>query len=281
MREINTAQITETIAKLCIDACCELPHDLYHLYLDAYDAETSELGQFTLNQIIENAAIAKHERIPSCQDTGLTVVFVEIGQEVSIVGGDFEEAINAGIAKGYTEGYLRKSCVTEPVFNRINSNDNTPGIIHTKIVAGDKIKIRLAPKGAGSENKSAIKMLLPADGLEGIKNFVIETIKKADSDPCPPLVVGIGIGGTMEKAAILSKEAAMRDVSIKNPHPEYLKLEQELCAEINKLGIGPAGLGGKCTCLKVNIEHYATHIGCLPVAVNINCHAARHAHATI
>lgn len=277
MRTIEAVQITEAVAKLAIDANYYLSDDVYNALVTAEQQEESPLGKEILGQIIENAGIAKNEAKPMCQDTGLAVVFVELGQDVQISGGGLEDAINAGVAKGYIDGYLRKSAVAEPLFNRKNTQDNTPAIIYVTSVVGDQIKITLAPKGAGSENKSALKMLVPADGVAGVKKFVIDTIIAAGSNPCPPIIVGVGIGGTMEKAAYLSKKALIRPITKRNTHPEYANLEAELLNLINKTGIGPQGLGGRVTALAVNIEWYPTHIAMLPVAVNINCHATRHA----
>ena len=215
--------------------------------------------------------------MPICQDTGMAVIFMEVGQDVHITGGSLVEAVNAGVAQGYTEGYLRKSVVAEPLFNRTNTGNNTPAVLHTSIVAGDKIKITLAPKGFGSENMSTLKMFKPSDGLPAIRKFLVDTIFNAGSNPCPPIVVGIGIGGTMEKAATIAKHALLRPINQRNPHPEYAKLEQEFLELVNKTGVGPQGLGGRVTALAVNIEYYPTHIAGLPVAININCHATRHA----
>lgn len=276
MRTVDVAQITEAVAKLCVDACCFLSEDIYEALVKGKEAEESPLGRDVLAQIIENADIARNEARPMCQDTGMTVVFIEIGQEVQLVGGSVEEAINAGVAKGYTEGYLRKSVVGEPLFERKNTNDNTPAVIHYQLVPGDKVKIKLAPKGFGSENKSGLKMLVPADGVDGVKKVVLETMLHAGENPCPPVVIGVGIGGTMEKAAILSKKALLRDIRQRNAHPAYAKLEEELLELVNKTGIGPQ-LGGTTTALAVNVEWYPTHIAGLPVAVNISCHATRHA----
>lgn len=241
----------------------------------AYDQEISLTGKEIFQILIKNAEIARDEQVPMCQDTGYAVLFVELGQDVRIEGGDFYEALNEGVRKGYTEGYLRKSIVSHPL-ERKNTGDNTPAVIHTKIVPGENLRIVVAPKGGGSENMSAIKMLKPADGVEGVKKFVIETVKNAGPNPCPPMVVGVGIGGTFEKAAMLAKEALLRELGEKSKYPDIAKLEEELLEEVNKLGIGPQGLGGKMTALGLNIEIYAAHIASLPVAVNINCHAARH-----
>lgn len=241
----------------------------------AYEEEISLTGKEILQQLIKNAEIAHEEKVPMCQDTGYAVIFMEVGQDVRIEGGDLYEAINEGVRKGYTEGYLRKSIVGHPL-ERKNTGDNTPAVIHTKIVPGDNLRIIVAPKGGGSENMSAIKMLRPADGVEGVKKFVIDTVKAAGPNPCPPVVVGVGIGGTFEKAALLAKEALLRELGEKSKYPDIAKLEEELLKEINKLGIGPQGLGGRTTALAVHVEIYAAHIASLPVAVNLNCHAARH-----
>ena len=276
MRTINVEDITQSVAKLCIDACYYLSEDVYEALVKSKETEESPLGRDVIDQIVQNADIARNEDRPICQDTGMTVIFMEIGQDVHFVGGSLEDAVNAGVAKGYTEGYLRKSVVAEPLFDRKNTTNNTPAVLHTYIVPGDKVKIKVAPKGFGSENKSGLKMLVPADGVEGVKKAVLDVILHAGANPCPPIVVGVGIGGTMEKSAILAKKALLRSIKVRNPHPEYAKLEQELLEMINKTGIGPQ-LGGTTTALAVNIEWYPTHIAGLPVSVNINCHATRHA----
>lgn len=276
MRTIEVEQITQAIAKMCMEACYYLPEDVYAALVEGQKTEESPLGKDVIGQIIKNADIARNEDRPICQDTGMTVIFMEIGQDVHFVGGNLVDAVNAGVAKGYTEGYLRKSVVAEPLFNRKNTTNNTPAVLHTSIVPGDKLKIKLAPKGFGSENKSELKMLVPADGVAGVKKVVLDTILHAGENPCPPIVVGVGIGGTMEKAAILSKKALLRNITERNEHPEYAKLEQELLELINKTGIGPQ-LGGTTTALAVNVEWYPTHIAGLPVSVNISCHATRHA----
>ena len=275
MREIDAKQITETVAQMCKEAAYYLPDDVYNAMKKARETETSPVGQNVLDQIIRNAEIAKAEDRPYCQDTGMTIVFLEVGQDLHITGGLLEDAVNAGISKGYTEGYLRKSVVGEPLFNRVNTKDNTPGVIYTKIVAGDKLKITVAPKGFGSENKSGVKMLVPADGVEGVKKAVMDIILHASMNPCPPMVVGVGIGGTMDRAALLSKRALTRSVDERNPMPEYAKLEGELLELINQTGIGPQ-LGGNTSALAVNVEWGPTHIAGLPVAVTICCHAMRH-----
>ena len=277
MREIPVAEITAAVAQLSKEACCYLPKDVYEAFQKAQVAEPSPSGQELIGQLMENADIARNEDMPICQDTGLAVIFIDVGQDVHFTGGSLEEAIHAGVAKGYVDSYLRKSSVSDPLFDRKNTKDNTPAVIHTRIVPGDKVKIKLAPKGAGSENKSAVKMLVPADGIAGVKKFVVDTVKTAGANSCPPMVVGVGIGGTMEMAAICSKRAAARDVVSRSSDERYAALEEELLTLINKTGIGPQGLGGLTTAIKVNIEWYPTHIASLPVAVTINCHAARHA----
>ncbi|KAF1084646.1 L(+)-tartrate dehydratase subunit alpha [Sporotomaculum syntrophicum] len=241
----------------------------------AYEEEISLTGKEIIKQIIDNANIAEKEEVPMCQDTGFTVVFVELGQDVHIEGGSFEDAIYEGVRRGYTEGYLRKSIVRHPL-DRVNTGDNTPAVVYYKLVPGDKLKIMVAPKGGGSENMSAIKMLKPAEGVEGVKQFVLDTVLAAGPNPCPPIIVGVGIGGTFEKAALLAKESLLRAVGKPNPSPELADLERELLISINKLGIGPQGLGGRITALAVHVEVFPTHIASLPVAVNINCHASRH-----
>lgn len=276
MKEISVLTITKAVKKMCIDACCHLPADVKEAFEKAKATESSPSGQEILDQLLENARIADEEEVAICQDTGLAVIFAEVGQDVHLVDGDFEEAIHEGVRQGYVEGYLRKSVVAEPLFERLNTKDNTPAIIHTRIVPGDQLKLRMGPKGAGSENKSAVKMMVPADGIAGVKKFVVETVKNAGASACPPMVIGVGIGGTMEMAAFCSKKAAVRDMETVNPDPRYAKLEEELLELINQTGIGPQGLGGNTTGVKVHIEWYPTHIASLPVAVNINCHAARH-----
>lgn len=277
MREIKYDDIVEAVANLCKQACCIVTHDMKEAFRSAAVREISPLGKDIISKIIQNGKIAEEKHMPICQDTGMSVVFLEVGQDVHVIGGYIEDAINDGIAKGYTEGYLRKSVVNEPIYERKNTGDNTPAVINTRIIKGDKIRIKVAPKGFGSENKSMLKMLVPADGLEGVKKLFLETVKYAGPNSCPPLVIGVGIGGTMDKAALLAKIAAVREVDSKNPDPRYAKLEDELLELANKTGVGPQGLGGIITALKVNVEWYPTHIAGLPVAININCHAARHA----
>ena len=281
MRIINTKDIREVVAKLCKQACYVVTPDLKAAFTKAQSSESSSLGKDILGKILQNAKLAEEGVAPICQDTGMTVIFVQIGQDVHIEGGYIEDAINEGIAEGYIEGYLRKSVVAEPLFERKNTTNNTPAVIHTRIVPGDKLKIKVAPKGFGSENKSVLKMLVPADGIEGVKKVFLEAVKYAGPNACPPLTIGVGIGGTMDKAALLAKEAAVRSVDSKNSDPRYAKLEDELLELACKTGVGPQGLGGDTTAVKVNVEWYPTHIAGLPVAININCHAARHADAEL
>ena len=276
MREIEVQEISQSVAKLCISATQELSEDVKNAFSKAYNEESSLLGKSIISQLIENSQIAQKKRIPICQDTGLCVVFVEIGQDVYVQGGLLSEAIQQGVAQGYTQGYLRKSIVSDPLFERKNTQDNTPAVIHYDIVEGENLKITVAPKGFGSENKSALSMLTPAQGVEGIKEFFVDTLQKAGPNSCPPLLVGIGIGGSMEKCAILAKKAAIREVGSHNPHPKYAQLEDELLRVANDLGIGPQGLGGSVSAFGVNIEWYPTHIAGLPIAININCNAIRH-----
>lgn len=276
MREIEVQEISQSVAKLCISATQELSEDVKNAFSKAYNEESSLLGKSIISQLIENSQIAQKKRIPICQDTGLCVVFVEIGQDVHVQGGLLSEAIQQGVAQGYTQGYLRKSIVSDPLFERKNTQDNTPAVIHYDIVEGENLKITVAPKGFGSENKSALSMLTPAQGVEGIKEFFVDTLQKAGPNSCPPLLVGIGIGGSMEKCAILAKKAAIREVESHNPHPKYAQLEDELLRVANDLGIGPQGLGGSVSAFGVNIEWYPTHIAGLPIAININCNAIRH-----
>jgi len=280
LRELSVKEITENVAEMCKEAAYYLPNDVYEGLKKGRETEESPVGRVVLDQIISNAEIAREEDRPYCQDTGMTIVFVEIGQDLHITGGLMEDAINEGIAKGYTEGYLRKSVVAEPLFHRKNTQDNTPGIIYTKLVAGDRLSITISLKGFGSENKSGVKMLVPADGVEGVKKAVMDIVQHAGPNPCPPEVVGVGIGGTMEQAALLSKKALLRPIDRRHAMPEYAQLEEDLLALINRTGIGPQ-LGGTTTALAVNIEWGATHIAGLPVAVTICCHALRHAHRVL
>ena len=275
VRTIQAETITQEVAQMCKEAAYYLPGDVFAALERGRLSEQSPVGRDVLDQIIQNAKITKAEDRPICQDTGMTIVFVELGQDVHIEGGNLNDAINAGVAKGYTEGYLRKSVVEEPLFNRKNTGNNTPAVIYTEVVPGDKLTIQVEPKGFGSENKSGLKMLVPADGVKGVKKAVMEIILHASCNPCPPMVVGIGIGGTMDRAAVMSKKALLRPTNVRNPHPEYAKLEEELLEMINQTGIGPQ-LGGTTSALAVNIEWGPTHIAGLPVAVTICCHACRH-----
>ena len=275
MREIHISEIISTVRDLCIESNYYLSSDVKEALCNAKENETWPLAENVLDQIILNSNIAKEEDMPICQDTGMACVFVEIGQEVHIVGGLLQDAINEGVRKGYDEGFLRKSVVKDPI-DRVNTKDNTPSVIYYDIVPGDKLKITVAPKGFGSENMSRIKMLKPSDGLQGVKDFIIETVNLAGPNPCPPIVIGVGIGGTFDKAAYLAKKALIRPLNKRNTDKFYSDLEEELLEIINNLGIGPQGFGGKTTALGLNIETYPTHIAGLPVAVNINCHATRH-----
>ena len=273
MKTIEPETITKEVSRLCIEAATYIENDVLSCLKRAMNNEDG-LAKEILSQIIENDELATKENVPMCQDTGITVVFVEIGNEVHI-NGDIYDAINKGISDGYTKGYLRKSVVKSPL-NRVNTKDNTPGIIHIKFVIGDKLKITICPKGAGSENMSKVKMLVPADGILGIKKFVLDTVKEAGGRPCPPLVVGVGIGGDIEKAGLIAKEALLRPIDDESSDPDANKLEKELYKELNDLRVGPMGLGGKTTALAVKVNLYPCHIASLPVAVNIQCHASRH-----
>jgi len=280
MRTVHISEITETVKKLCIEANIYLGADIKKAISASGKTEISETAKSILEKLEENMRVAEEKEIPVCQDTGMAVVFVKVGQEVHIEGGLLTDAIHEGVALGYTEGYLRKSVVEDPI-RRKNTGDNTPAVIHYDIVAGDKIEITVAPKGFGSENMGALKMLKPAEGLEGVKAFVIDTVKRAGANPCPPIVVGVGIGGTMEKCTLLAKQALSVDLDQENPDPFYAELERELLCAINETGIGVQGFGGKTTALGVKILVYPTHIAGLPCAVNINCHVTRHKTAVI
>lgn len=274
MRNIEARRVTETVRRLCIEANCHLPGDMRARIESCRACERFPVAQEILDQIIENYTIADENAVPICQDTGMACVFVEIGQDVHVEG-SLEEAIHEGVRQGYADGYLRKSVVRDPL-DRVNTGDNTPAMIYYDIVSGDQIRITVAPKGFGSENMSQIKMLKPSDGLQGVKDFVLKVVEEAGPNPCPPIVVGVGVGGTFDKAALLAKKALVRSVDSHNADPFYAALEDELLERINALGIGPQGFGGGTTALKVNIEKYPTHIAGLPVAVNINCHVTRH-----
>ena len=274
MRTINSEEITKTVAKLCIEANCHLPQDVREAIEGAHRCEPFEIAKNILDKIEENYQIAEEDNVPICQDTGLACVFLEIGQDVHIEG-NLKEAVDEGVRRGYTEGYLRKSCVKDPI-DRVNTGDNTPAVIYYDIVPGETLKITVAPKGFGSENMSQIKMLKPSDGLEGVKRFILKVVEDAGPNPCPPIVVGVGLGGTFDKAALLAKKALMRPIDTENPDPFYADLEKEMLEKVNKLGIGPQGFGGKTTAIGLNIETMPTHIAGMPCAVNINCHVTRH-----
>lgn len=276
MKQIHVDTIIEAVRNICQGANFDLGDDVQRALEESLQIEESSTGKMIIEQILENAEIASKQRVPMCQDTGVAVFFVELGQEAQVVGGDFAEAINEGVRQGYREGYLRKSMVNDPLFDRKNTEDNTPAIIHTRIVPGDRLKITVAPKGAGSENMSAIRMMKPADGLEGAKDFVVECVERSGGNPCPPVIVGVGIGGTFEKCAEIAKRALLRELGKHSADSRFFSLERELKEKINDLGIGPMGLGGRVTALAVHIESFPCHIGSLPVAVNIQCHAARH-----
>ena len=280
MREINVKEVENAVRNLSIEANYYVGQDIKESLIEFKKNEPFKIAEEVLDKIILNDEIACNEQMPMCQDTGMACVFLEIGQDVHFVGGLLEDAINEGVRRGYEEGYLRKSVVKDPI-DRVNTKDNTPAIIYYDIVPGDKVKITLAPKGFGSENMSRIGMLKPADGLEGVKKFIIDTVEQAGPNPCPPMVVGVGIGGTFDKAAYLAKKALLRPINVRNSNEFYKNLEEELLEKINKLGIGPQGFGGRTTALGLNIETYPTHIAGLPVAVNINCHATRHKDITL
>ena len=279
MRTIQAEEISKTVAELCKKACYVVTPDMRKAFEKARESEVSPIGKDIIGKLLQNADIAAKGLTPICQDTGMAVVFVEVGQDVHIEGGYIEDAINEGVKNGYVDNYLRKSVVAEPLFERKNTTNNTPAVINLRIVPGKKIKITVAPKGFGSENKSILKMLVPADGVEGVKKVFLEAVKYAGPNACPPMVVGVGIGGTMDKVALLAKQAAVRSVDSRNPDERYAKLEDELLEMARATGVGPQGLGGINTAVKVNVEWYPTHIAGLPVAININCHAARHASA--
>jgi len=281
MREVNASEITDIVQRLCIENNIYLDNDVTEKITEYAKKEDSPIGKQILEQILINAKLATDENRPMCQDTGIAVIFVELGQDVHISKGIFHEAINEGVRRGYTQGYLRKSVVEDPVFDRKNTKDNTPAIIHTEIIPGDKIKITVASKGAGSENMSEIKMLKPADGIDGVKDFIVDRVKRSGGMPCPPIIVGVGIGGNFEQCAYLSKKALLRPLKTRNPDTRWDTVEKELLTRINQLGIGPMGLGGRTTALAVQILTMPCHIASLPVAVNLQCHAHRHKTAII
>jgi len=280
MRIIDASVITDTVERLCIESNYYLNDDILAALKQALSEEESETGIHIIEKLIENSEIARNEEIAICQDTGMAIVFVDIGQDVHVSGGNITEAINEGVRRGYRKGFLRNSVVGDPL-ERKNTGDNTPAVVHYNVVEGDKLKITVAPKGFGSENMSALKMLKPSDGIEGVKKFIVETVDKAGSNPCPPVIVGVGIGGSFEKAAVLAKKALLRPINQRSSIEHIRKLELELLKEVNKLGIGPLGLGGRITALAVKIEVFPTHIAGLPVAVNMSCHVTRHAEAIL
>ena len=281
MKTIRAEKVRDAVRDLCIRAATQLPGDVAIALVEARKAEDNPLAGEILGAILENARLSSSEGIPICQDTGLTYVFLEIGQEVQVTGGDLRQAVTEGVASGYTQGYLRKSVVRDPLWDRQNTGDNTPPVIHVEIVPGSDITVTVLPKGTGSENMSAVTMLTPAAGAEGVKSFVLDTVKKGAANACPPLVVGVGVGGMMDTAAHLAKKALLRPLGASNPDPKTAALEKTLLGEINRMGIGPAGLGGKTTALAVHVETFPTHIGALPVAVNLQCHAVRRATAVL
>ncbi|MFH1336879.1 MAG: fumarate hydratase [Candidatus Zixiibacteriota bacterium] len=280
MREISTQDITKAVKGLCIDANYNLGEDVQEALRKAYQKEESPVGKATLQQIVDNFEIAKQGEFPICQDTGFSVFFVDLGDQICIKDGNLFDAINEGVRQGYKDGYLRKSILADPI-ERKNTGDNTPSVIHLNVVKGDKLNIIIAPKGGGSENMSEVRMMKPADGVEGVKQFVLDMVKRSGSNPCPPIVVGVGIGGTFEKCAEMAKRALLRTIGSKHPNPFYAQLEAELLEKVNKLGIGPQGFGGTQTALAVFVETYPCHIASFPAAVNINCHAARHKEVTL
>lgn len=275
MRIINSNDIAEVVKGMCIKANCHINKDIKSALSNSVKTEKSDISKGVIENLLKNAEIADSKEVPICQDTGMAVFFIEIGNEVFVEGDTITDAVNKGVSMGYTDGYLRKSVVRDPL-DRVNTKDNTPAVIYYDFVKGDKIKITFAPKGFGSENKSRLKMLNPSDGINGVIDFVIETVKKAGANPCPPMIIGVGIGGTIDKAAQIAKKALTRDIDVPNANPFYAELEKTLLERINKLGIGPQGMGGTTTALAVNVETFPTHIAGLPVAVNVNCHATRH-----
>ena len=281
MRELDVAQITEAVAGLAVEACNYLGEDVVAFFEQAAEREESETGRDIFRQLLENAKLAKDTDRPLCQDTGLAVIFLEIGQDVHFVGGGLEEAVDEGVRKGYAEGYLRKSAVADPIGARKNTGDNTPAMLHTRVVPGDKVRIIVAPKGGGAENMSALGMLKPSQGRQGAIDFIVDTVSKGGPNPCPPIIVGVGLGGTFEKAAYMAKHALLREVGSVNPDPRLAELEDELERRCNALGIGPAGLGGTTTVIDVFVEELPAHIASMPVAVNIQCHSARHKEAVL
>jgi fumarate hydratase subunit alpha len=276
VRTVDVSEIRQAVKELAMTTTSNVPKGAINALEQAYGKEESPVGKEVIKQILENHRIAREENVPACQDTGVAMLFLEVGQDIRLIGGDLYEAVNEGVRQGYVEGCLRKSIVTDPLFERVNTGDNTPAVIYVDIVPGADIKITFAAKGGGAENMSGLLMLPPAAGVEGVKRFVIDQVRKAGPNPCPPIVVGVGIGGTFDRVALLAKKALLRDVGQSNPHPKYAQLERELLEEINKLGIGPQGFGGRTTALAVNVEFAPCHIASLPVACNLNCHAGPH-----
>lgn len=281
MRILQTSLLTQKVKELFIEANVDIGPSLVDRLRSAMEAEASPIGKNVLAKIIANDEYARREKIAICQDTGVSVVFIDIGQDVHFDGGDFNEAIHEGVRQAYKEGYLRKSVVSDPLFDRKNTQDNTPAIIHVRIIPGDEVLIKVMPKGFGSENMSTLKLFAPSVGIEGVKRFIIETIEKAGPNACPPMIVGVGIGGTFEQAALIAKRAVLRGPDHPNLDSRYFELEKELLDQANRLGIGPAGMGGNTTVLAINIEHQPTHIASIPVAINISCHASRHAEGVL
>jgi len=281
VRELDVREVTAAVKQLCITANYDLPVDVYEALKTARETEESPVGKEVLAQLLENADIAARDRVPICQDTGLAVLFVDLGQDVHLVGGDFEEAVNEGVRQGYREGYLRKSSAEEPAHARRNTKDNTPAIVHTSIVPGDKLRLTVMPKGGGAENMSSLNMLKPSQGWAGMSQAVVDTVSRAGSNPCPPVIIGVGIGGTIEMVTLLAKKALLRDVGSTHPDPRIAAMEDELLERVNALGIGPQGLGGRTTALDVFIEEMPCHIASMPMAVNVQCHAQRHKTVTL
>jgi fumarate hydratase subunit alpha len=281
LRELDVARITGAVASLSVDACCNLGADVVAFYERAAEREESETGRDILGQLLENARLARDKQMPLCQDTGLAVVFLEIGQDVHLTGGDLEAAVNEGVRRGYMDGYLRKSAVADPIGARKNTGDNTPAMLHVRIVPGDKVKIVVAPKGGGAENMSALAMLKPSQGRQGAIDFIVDTVSKAGSNACPPMIVGVGLGGTFEKVAYLAKHSLLREIGSTNPDPRLAELEDDIERRCNMLGVGPAGLGGITTVMDVFIEELPAHIASMPVAVNVQCNSARHKEVVI
>jgi len=281
MREINVKKIIPIVRKLCLDASIYIGDDVVKKLKEFREKEVSPIAKEIISIIFENQKLAVEKKMPLCQDTGVAVIFVELGQDVHLIGGDFYEAINEGVRQGYKDGYLRKSMVDDPIIERKNTKDNTPAIIYLDIVPGDKLKITLAAKGGGSENMSEVKMMKAADGIEGVKDFVVDRVKRSGGNPCPPIIVGVGLGGNFEQSALLAKKSLLRSLDDKNSDPKWAEVEEEILERVNKLGIGPQGLGGRTTAIAVNILHKPCHIACMPVAVNIQCHVHRHKSAVL